>query len=80
MHELAVHTLLWLLISFNNQNYNCHMNFIIFVHLLDTLDLKFKYIIIEHVTTANIILLFDGYYCIFSMSFKSDKISCFTHK
>ena len=37
MHELVAHAILFYFI-FNN--YDCHMNFIILVHVFDILDLK----------------------------------------
>ena len=77
MHEIVVHVVQWLFISF--YDYDCHVNFIIFVHLFDTLELKCHYFINELVTNVEIILLILMDVCVFSLSFKSVKTSCFTH-
>ena len=57
MHEIVVHAIFFLFISFNNYNYDCHMKFIVYAHLFDAPDLNFQYIINEHVTNVKIILL-----------------------
>ena len=58
MHELVVHAICCLLISFNNYDYDCHMNILIFEHLFDTLDLNFQYFINEYVVNVKIVVLF----------------------
>ena len=58
MCELVVHAIFLLLISFNNYDYDNHMNFIIFMHLSDTFYFEFQYYINKHVTNAKINYLF----------------------
>ena len=48
----------WLLTSFNNYHSDCHISFIAFVHLCETVDMMLGYFTNEHVANVNSILLF----------------------
>ena len=44
-------------VSYIINNYDCHMNFVICLHLFDTLDFRFVYFINEHVTNVAVFSL-----------------------